>query len=131
MRPKNSTFDTYTWIHEQLNNQELRKQQKNLLLSKEDYILWLEEFTSKYPIFSDTDWLYNSTDLEEKDQENINQISLLYEIIDTYAKANYLYPNSNQFICYYYLKVKQNYYQIGQSIIKPQPIYYCQKMNFP
>ena len=86
------------------------------LKSNDDYINWLDEFTIKYPYFKE--WFIpnvNLLSLREIDRVNIQKLSLLYEMIDIYAKENYLYPNDREVNPYYIMKHNNIYYLVGRD----------------
>ncbi len=86
------------------------------LKSNDDYINWLDEFTMQYPYFKE--WFIpnvNLLSLREIDRVNIQKLSLLYEMIDIYAKENYLYPNDKELNSYYIVKHNNIYYLVGRD----------------
>lgn len=84
--------------------------------SNDDYINWLSEFTKKYPYFKE--WYIpnvNLLSLREIDRVNIQKLSLLYEMIDNYARENYLYPSDKEVNPYYIMKHNDIYYLVGRD----------------
>ena len=68
---------------------------RETLLITDEYIQWLEEFTQKYPNFTDNDWLYQKEKLKEEDSFNVEKLILFFERIENYADNNYIYPTKN------------------------------------
>lgn len=77
------------------------------------YLLWLEQFTLENPCFSSDILLYSNEEISDKERNMIEDLHLLYRIIDDYASGNTLFP----FNCYngQYYKISYNNicYKIG------------------
>lgn len=63
---------------------------KKKLIESDEYILWLQNFTTIYESFGDDDWIYCKNEISSKDLENVGYLHLLYDIIDKYARENYI-----------------------------------------
>lgn len=93
------------------------------ILNNDEYIHWLEQFTLKHPKF------YNDSCLDFKQSnQNIQDISLLYAIIENYAKENYITVIPNVCGNYYVINHNNVNYEIG-IMIGPETIYYCKRTN--
>lgn len=90
-----------------------RNELRETLLESDEYINWLEQFTIKYPGFSDNDWLHHKKKLPKRDEINVEKLILFFEKIETYANNNYIYPNSTSNYNYSY-NIKHN--NIGYNI---------------
>ena len=86
------------------------------MFSNINYIKWLENFTIKYPDFSDDDWLYFSEKISQEDNEKVKKLHLFYEGIELYAKKNYIYPIECDFGGYYNIKLDNIGYEIGMLV---------------
>lgn len=98
-----------------------REKTKKEIIADSEYINWLEEFTENTPHFT--------SDLQsEGNTENIRNLDLLYEIIDTYARKNYIQPNKTKWEYFYILEYEGNLYKIGYSN-RDYTFYYCNKVS--
>jgi len=92
----------------------MQKKENNLMKFKFDnYLEWLEQFTEKYPNFTDIEWLYSKEKITENDYENIKTIHLFYEIIEKYAQENYISGTQEYYGKYYIVKNNNFYFRIG------------------
>ena len=117
---ENEGFNEKKYLEELYKKMREEKIQKEKLImeikSNDDYINWLSEFTKKYPYFKE--WYIpnvNLLSLREIDRVNMQKLSLLYEMIDIYAKENYLYPNDRELNSYYIVKHNNIYYLVGRD----------------
>lgn len=94
--------------------------------SNDDYIIWLENFTSKYSKFSDDDWLYCPEKISEIDQNNVKKLNLFFDGIETYASKNYIYPTPNEWGSFYSIKYNDVGYNIGLAVGQGV-IFYCER----
>jgi len=105
-----------------------RKQKE--ITSKREYIIWLGEFTKKYPQFADYEFVYDRQKITDSDFNNINNLSLLFEGIRKYANNNYLYARSDEFLMEYKIKYLGTGYKIG--LITGQGSYFfCERISNP
>lgn len=88
-----------------------RKNKIRELILSNDYIEWLEKFTIKNPMFSDS-FGYNH-ELEEKDRENISNIKLFYQGLEEYALRHNVSPEYLERGQGYIIKHHDNFYLIG------------------
>lgn len=80
------------------------------------YFKWLDEYTNNNPYITNSPmWFKANSDINIKDKEKVEAIKNLYEYINIYATDNQIkqYQTSNG--KYYYLKVEDAYYMIGQG----------------
>ena len=101
------------FLSKYLNQRRIEQRQKTEMKVNNDYINWLERFTTIYNSFSDDSWIYNPTEILQNDHENVNKLHLLYHIIEEYAEKNYIYPNKCDFGNYYSIKYNDVQYNIG------------------
>ncbi len=76
------------------------------IFSDSSYIEWLSHFTIEHPKFKDCEWRHFPDKLSSEDYKKVNDLDLLFYIVDKYAKENYRYPittNSGKFY-----KIKYN-----------------------
>ena len=103
--------------------EDIRSEQKitEKITQTDDYINWLEIFTTKNPKFSDSNSFYFPKKLSEDDKENISKLGNFYDAIKIYAYKNYIYGTSNNFGNQYYIKYNNVGYEIkivtGQGTI--------------
>lgn len=110
--PKKENINSSDYIKEAL--LENKKKQNNLEKIKfGNYLTWLEQFTLKYPNFTNNDWIYLKEKITENDYENIKIMPLLYEIIEKYAQENYISGTQEYYGKYYIIKNNNFYFQIG------------------
>lgn len=103
-----------------------QKKETRKVTSNDDYILWLEIFTNKYPKFSDDDWLYCPEKISEIDQNNVAKLNLFFDGIETYASKNYIYPTPNEWGNFYSIKYNNVGYSIG-SAVGQGATFYCER----
>ena len=77
-----------------------------------DYLTWLEQFTLKYPNFTNIEWEYFNEKISETDYKNIANLRLLYEIIAMYSQKNYS-ARSQAYINYFFVRNNSFTFQIG------------------
>ena len=94
------------------------------IFSNTDYMMWLENFTTYHPSFSDDNWLYFPEKISKEDNEKVNNLSLLYEGIEIYAKKNYIYPTECDFGGYYRIKLDNVGYEIGK-LVGQGTLFFC------
>ena len=76
------------------------------------YIDWLEEFTEKYPQFSNN-IIYKDIILSNDDKKQITKLNLLYRYIEEYAFNNSIYGVTFNKNCIYLIKHNNIGYKIG------------------
>ena len=79
----------------------------------DDYINWLEKFTSINGGFDTMLLIYNADKYSDFDRENIENIETLYEVIVEFAEKNYITPISTELGNYYSVKHDDNGFYIG------------------
>lgn len=104
-----------------LENEKERERIKKKMIEDTEYIDWLEEFSENNPHFT--------SDLQsEGNTDNIRNLDLLYEIIDAYARKNYIRPHKTKWGYFYILEYKGSLYKIGCSN-REYEFYYCNKIS--
>ncbi len=98
------------------------------LFSNKEYIQWLIDFTEDKKGFLDSDWDYSSEKLSDNDQRNVNNLSLFFEGICTYAKKNYIYSSSRALGEYYRIKINDIGFEIGY-IAGQGTSFYCKRVD--
>ena len=88
-------------------------------------IIWLENFSRKYPYFSDDKWLDLHNELCNWDKKYIVNLYLLFDKIKDYANKNYLLPCECDDEERYCIEWHDAYYYVGQK----KEGYYCRKLN--
>ena len=101
----------------------------NEIVSK-NYLDWLVKTTSIMPYIG-TYYLYSN--VSKQDEENINDLEVIYELIAEYAKENYVEPISievGDFFCGDYYQVKYNGigFEIGIDLFQGLD-YYCNRVK--
>ena len=84
----------------------------NLRVS-DDYINWLEKFTSKNGGFDTLVLTYNADKYSEFDRENIENLETLYEVISEFAEKNYKVPVDTDLGNFYSIRHNDNGFYIG------------------
>lgn len=72
-----------------------RESIKNIMRSSKEYVNWLKKFTEENPSFSDDYYEIVSGEYSDTDKINMKNLSLLFEVIDEYAKKK-LYEYSKK-----------------------------------
>ena len=98
----------------------------NKIISSEDYILWLTEFSKKYSDFSNDSWLYSHKNIDEKDSINVEKLNLLYNAIENYANKNFISPIKDNEGQYYSIHYNNIGYNVG-IIMYQGSLYFCQR----
>ena len=114
-------------VNENIKKEDLRNDKIKALISNIDYIKWLIDFTKDKKGFSDTDWLYSSEELSDTDQENVDNLELLFEGIYRYAKNNYIYSIPSTFGEYYRIKIDNIGFEIGY-LSGQGTMFYCKRI---
>ena len=111
---------------------ELEEKEKiaQTLVSTDDYIKWIENFTKEYPDFTDDDWLYKPDDISKENSEMVEKLSLFFIGIEKYASSNYIYPTSCDFGGYYSVKYNGKIYEIGR-LIGQGTVFFCNTKESP
>lgn len=106
---------------------ELNKK-KTSLLDNDDYFIWLNEFSNKYSIFTD------STDLniKENDETNVKNLYVLYNLIKQYAysKGIEVYDFEKNFGIYYNFINMDIPYEIGVAKLNDRLVYFCNRCDY-
>lgn len=93
-----------------------------------NYMDWLEKFTLENPKFTDNDLLYKNKNIEDIDR--INMLNSLYDLIENYAKQNYIYLYKiSDYSGFYRIKYNNIGYEVGY-LIGQETVYYCNRVNY-
>lgn len=93
---------------------EIEKNEKSeKIISNNEYMLWLENFSSKHNNFCDDYWIKPNNNITEEDIQNVKNLSILFEAISNYANDNFIEPIYYSLGEYYYIKFNDTFYQIG------------------
>lgn len=114
-----------------LENQEGREAEeefKKELLVCDYYFEWLNSFTDKYVAFSNNSWKYCPWQITEEDNINVNKISLLYKMVESYAITNFIPHNTCESGKYYLLEFKGIYYKLSALAYK-DVVFSCEKVK--
>ena len=90
-----------------------RESIKNIMISSKEYVNWLKNFTEENPSFSDDYYEIVSGDYSDTDKINMKNLSLLFEVIDEYAKKNYMSTRKNEYSESYNFRSDDISYNIG------------------
>lgn len=101
------------YIYDCIIKAENRRKGKEEILSNLDYMNQLQGFTAQYYSFSDVSWLDLPLEITDEGKKQIEKLELLYEIIDEYARENYIFPNESEFDYYFHFKYKNIGYIVG------------------
>lgn len=104
------------YISDYITKVENRMKGKEEILSNLDYMNWLQDFTAQHYSFSDVSLLDFPLEITDEDKKQIEKLELLYEIIDEYARENYIFPNEGEFDYYFHFKYKNIGYIIGVTV---------------
>ena len=103
--------------------EEYEKRRRKLVEST-DYIKWLEDFTKRYPSFSDDTWLYKKDEISKEDYANVCKISTFFSAIDLYARINYISGIPCEWGEYYSIEYNGKIYEIG-TIVGQGAVSFC------
>lgn len=90
-----------------------RESIKNIMRSSKEYVNWLKKFTEENPSFSDDYYEIVSGEYSDTDKINMQNLSLLFEVIDEYAKKNYMSTRKNEYSESYNFTSDDINYNIG------------------
>lgn len=72
-----------------------RELESEELILSDDYIIWLKNFTEKYPSFTDDEW-FDGNEITYEDNKNVLKIGLLFNRIKRYARNNFIYSDKDR-----------------------------------
>lgn len=90
------------------------KELKERLIGSYDYIDWLYDFTKTRVCFMDDDWIYDQA--SESDSENIDNLSVFFDIIKEYFEHNLLPITGDKSKFWCTIKYKDAYFNIGAEV---------------
>lgn len=91
MKKKRSNVDSR--FGEEMKRRDIAKSE---LISDDEYISWLENFTSIYEKFTDETWLYNPEELLELNYKNVSKMGLFFEALSDYCRKYYINMNCDE-----------------------------------
>lgn len=106
----------------------IKEERKAKIKANLDYANWIERYAETHPHFTNEDYLFSISDKPE-DIENTKSLEAFYEIVDTYAKENYIIPETEFNRVYYKLEYNENNYSVGY-IWEQEVIFFCAKSVF-
>lgn len=83
------------------------------IVADNEYMLWLEGFTTMHPYFSDDSWLYNREAISKEDMAKVEELCSFFNGITSYADRNYLPTYGEDYDISVFIKFNNNGYQIG------------------
>lgn len=102
--PPEKREEAYKSIMELKEYYDARDKAKRAIVESDNYILWLTEFTKEHPLFSTDDWIYTPNLISKEDNDNVNDLELLFSIIEEYADINYFPLGETQWGGFYLIK---------------------------
>lgn len=122
---KNS-FDEY--LKEYALETKLKTSKISELISNNEYMLWLENFTNNKTVFCDDEWIYFPDKLSKQDNENVDKLNLLYYALERYASDNSINYSGDDYEMYYMIKFNNTGYKIGVSHGQGSR-YFCERVG--
>lgn len=98
------------------------------MFANSEYIDWLSHFTIENQNFSDDMWLYFPEKISKEDGSRVNDLCLMYEGIDKYASANYIFPYHCDFGNFYKIKFNDVGFEIG-TLSGQGTIFFCSRVS--
>ncbi len=86
---------------------------RNQIISDDEYMQWLYDFSEEYPRFTDDTWLYNKKGITGGDWKQVRRLSDFYNGISHYHIKNLLKPTIEDGAKCYTIKYKDKYFTIG------------------
>lgn len=105
-----------------------RESIKNIMKSSKEYVNWLKKFTEENPSFSDDYYEIVSGEYSNTDKINMKNLSLLFEVIDEYAKKNYMVTQKNEYSESYDFRTDDINYNIG-FFWGQSSSFFCQRID--
>ena len=106
----------------------LKKKEK--IKTNSDSISWLEKYTDKYPRFTDDEFLFEKKVKNVNDKENVEDLGLLFEVINEYANNNYLYAiKDSGYAGHYNIKYHNIGYEIG-CMVGQGTLFFCGRTEY-
>lgn len=107
-----------------VHSQEMAKR----LVSNNEYILWLENFTIANPTFGDDTWIYYPDKLSKEDSERVDELCSFFNGIMEYADRNFMPVCHDSYDTYAFIKFNNIGYKIG--IMSGQGSFaYCERVE--
>lgn len=119
-------------IFDRLNSEitkEIRIKEK--MIANTDYIDWLQNFSSKTHYFNDEFLISydgNYPKVDDNDAEKIRKLRLFFEIIQEYAKRNYI-AVEDELSRFYRIKYNNIGYEIGFCYVDMDIEYFCNRID--
>ena len=88
----------------------------DLPIELNNFFDWLNKYISTVPYITNSPiWFETNNDVNEEIKNRISTIKNLYECVNVYATDNHIKQYQTNNGKYYYLKIKEAYYIIGQG----------------
>lgn len=100
------------WAENERKKEAIKQAKIQDILSNPDYMKWLEDFTLKYPDFTNRYWTYSS-DLSAEDSKRVEDLVILYNLISSFATKNYIYQEQRDSTVFYRIQNDNIGYEIG------------------
>ena len=101
------------YIEKLIEERKQNDEKKKVMKSNTNYLEWIVNFMVDKTGFCDDDWMDCPEKINENDREHVDNLHLLYEIIEEYASKNYIYPIKFGWAYYYNIKYNNIGFQIG------------------
>ena len=101
------------------------------LFKNNNYIVWLEDFTARYFLFFDDDWVYKADEYSRKDIQNIKLLSYFFKGISMYADKHSIPAGHDKAAfsnIYYYLRYRGITYKIS-TVVGQGAVTYCKRVD--
>ena len=131
IKPANYDQKVDEIISNMIEKERKSEEQKQEIFSSDNYLIWLEQFTTTNNEFSDNSYIYLPSNISQEDNENVNKLCLLYEGIEEYAKEKGIIANANKYLTgiFYNLIYNDICYEIG-IVERPYVVYFCKRKTF-
>ena len=115
-------------IEKYIEKENIKKEKIKEMTSNQNYIIWLKGITEEYSTIFDKQNTNNQSDLSKEDIEKINDLNILFEVIEKYACINHIEPLFSRFGMHYYISSNDINYEIGFTQ-ESGTIFYCNRTN--
>lgn len=116
------------FIEEYIKNEIEKNEKRKQILSNDEYMLWLDNFTQIHRSFCDDYWQEKSGAITEEDSKNVKKLYILFETVKSYAHDNFIEPTMFSLGEYYNVKFKDDIYQIGVMVWEGT-LYFCDRLK--
>lgn len=118
------------WFMNYCKKLEQNEEEKQNILSSNEYMEWLCEFSLRYQTFNSQQFLYkNSKKVSVKDYRLVNCLNSLYSILEDYANNNYIIGSIYDGNICYFLEYKGIIFRIGKIIKDSDILFSCTRIK--